>query len=51
MVLFNGSHGVKHLAQLAGILFGPDVSEEFCQDNNLLCLIRSHEAGLREQQT
>merc|ERR1711865_954245 len=27
----------------AGTLFGPDVSEEFCRENNLTCIIRSHE--------
>lgn len=38
----------RHLSQRgAGILFGPDVSEEFCHDNNLLCLIRSHEVKHR----
>eukprot|EP00930_Biecheleria_cincta_P067995 TRINITY_DN5500_c0_g1_i1.p1 TRINITY_DN5500_c0_g1~~TRINITY_DN5500_c0_g1_i1.p1 ORF type:complete len:594 (+),score=79.93 TRINITY_DN5500_c0_g1_i1:31-1812(+) len=26
-----------------GVLFGPDVSQRFCQDNNLACVIRSHE--------
>lgn len=38
----------RHLSQRgAGILFGPDVSEEFCQENKLLCLIRSHEVKHR----
>lgn len=34
------------LADSEGVLFGPDVSEEFCKDNDLLCCIRSHEAQL-----
>lgn len=38
----------RHLSQRgAGILFGPDVTEEFCQDNDLLCCIRSHEVKHR----
>mmetsp|Transcript_6406 Transcript_6406/g.14733 ORF Transcript_6406/g.14733 Transcript_6406/m.14733 type:complete len:337 (+) Transcript_6406:66-1076(+) len=31
----------------AGICFGPDVTEEFCRENNLLCCIRSHEVKHR----
>ncbi|CAE7724248.1 PPP5C [Symbiodinium microadriaticum] len=31
----------------AGIYFGPDVTEEFCRNNNLLCCIRSHEVKHR----
>lgn len=27
----------------AGMLFGPDVTENFCRDNGLTCVIRSHE--------
>lgn len=27
----------------AGTLFGPDVTEQFCQENGLTCVIRSHE--------
>jgi len=27
-------------------LFGPDVAERFCQDNGLLCCIRSHEVAM-----
>jgi len=27
----------------AGTLFGPDVTERFCRDNGLLCVVRSHE--------
>lgn len=30
-----------------GMLFGPDVTRRFCEDNGLLCVIRSHE--MREQ--
>lgn len=26
-----------------GILFGPDITRSFCEDNDLLCVIRSHE--------
>merc|ERR1719277_202290 len=26
-----------------GILFGPDVTKRFCEDNGLFCVIRSHE--------
>jgi len=26
-----------------GVLFGPDVTRRFCEDNNLACMIRSHE--------
>lgn len=26
-----------------GVLFGPDVTQRFCEDNGLLCVIRSHE--------
>lgn len=26
-----------------GVLFGPDVTERFCEDNGLCCIIRSHE--------
>lgn len=27
-------------------LFGPDVSEQFCKENDLLCVIRSHEVAM-----
>lgn len=27
----------------AGVLFGPDVTENFCTENGLLCIVRSHE--------
>lgn len=36
-------YGIERSPRGGGILFGPDVTERFCQDNNLSCIIRSHE--------
>eukprot|EP00933_Yihiella_yeosuensis_P060954 TRINITY_DN63763_c0_g1_i1.p1 TRINITY_DN63763_c0_g1~~TRINITY_DN63763_c0_g1_i1.p1 ORF type:complete len:347 (-),score=41.52 TRINITY_DN63763_c0_g1_i1:59-1099(-) len=35
--------GLQRSPRGAGVLFGPDVTEKFCEDNDLLCIIRSHE--------
>lgn len=35
--------GLQHSDRGAGVLFGPDVSRKFCEDNNLIACIRSHQ--------
>lgn len=37
------SSGRKPSPRGAGVLYGPDVSAKFCEDNGLLCCVRSHE--------
>mmetsp|Transcript_57517 Transcript_57517/g.148448 ORF Transcript_57517/g.148448 Transcript_57517/m.148448 type:complete len:308 (+) Transcript_57517:3-926(+) len=36
-------YGFQPSPRGGGVLFGPDVSRRFCDDNDLLCIIRSHE--------
>lgn len=40
-------HGWSH-PLITGPPPGPDVTETFCRDNNLQCVIRSHEARAAE---
>merc|ERR1712039_941148 len=35
--------GVRRSPRGCGVLFGPDVTKRFCMDNNLVCVVRSHE--------
>merc|ERR1712129_631650 len=36
-------YGHERSPRGGGVLFGPDVTRRFCDDNGLLCVIRSHE--------
>jgi len=36
-------YGPSYRKSRGVFMFGPDVSEQFCKDNNLKCVIRSHE--------